>query len=56
MIDFADRAFRFSRLAYIAPMEDQPMVRILAIFLRNGFEQFQFDFQHILAACEPGAD
>ncbi len=53
--DRAARAQRAPRLADIAAMQDQPVVRILAEFIRHGFHQPVLHCAHRAAGREPGA-
>src|SRR6266851_6436730 len=53
--DDARRALGFSRLAHVAPVQDQPVVRVLAEALGDELEKFVLDLAHILARCEAGA-
>jgi len=43
----------FYRLAHVAPVQDQPVVRVLAEFLRNELEELVLDFAYVLAGSEP---
>ncbi len=49
------RALRLARHADIAPVQDQPVVRILAELFRRRLEQAVLDFAHCPARREPGA-
>src|SRR5437899_5679342 len=54
----ADQAGRTAGLACqadVAPMQDQPMVRILQVFRRGEFEQPLLDLERILAWSDAGA-
>src|SRR2546428_3489930 len=54
----ADQAVRTAGLACqadVAPMQDQPMVRVLQVFWRGEFEQPLLDLQRILARSDAGA-
>src|SRR6266699_2916884 len=54
----ADQAGRTAGLACqadVAPMQDQPMVRVLQVFRRGEFEQPLLDLERILARSDAGA-
>src|SRR5712692_5213164 len=44
-----------SRLADVAPVQDQPVVRVLAEALGNELEELVLDLPHVLARREAGA-
>ena len=48
-------AFRFARLADIAPVQDQPVMGVLFVFVRRKFEQFFLHLERRFARREPGA-
>ena len=49
------RAGRFARLADVAPVQDEPVVGVLAEFLRHVAQQLALDFERRLAGRKPGA-
>src|SRR4051812_33225020 len=53
--DQALRAARLARQAHIAPMQDQPVMRVLQEFGRRELQQLLLHLQHVLARREAGA-
>src|SRR5688572_13401802 len=53
--DQALRAARLAREADVAPVQDQPVVRVLQVFRRRELEEFFLDRQNILAGRDAGA-
>src|SRR3989449_8435063 len=53
--DQAGRTAGLARQADVAPMQDQPMVRVLQVFRRGEFEQPLLDLERILARSDAGA-
>src|SRR5688572_28901333 len=54
----ADHAFRAARLARdadVAPVQDEPVVRVLLELVRGELQQLLLDFLRVLARREPGA-
>src|SRR3954471_12437228 len=54
----ADQALRAARLAgeaHIAPVQDQPVVRIHQVLGRGELQQLFLDCLDVLAGCEAGA-
>src|SRR5690606_4086268 len=49
ILDPATATLRCPRLAYITPMEDQPVMRILQEFPRHMAHEFLLDLQHRLS-------
>src|SRR6267378_3523095 len=52
--DQAGRTCRLARDTYVTPVQDQPMVRILAEFLRDEFHQLVLDFEDVFAGGDAG--
>src|SRR5688500_20384356 len=52
--DQALRAAGLAREADVAPVQDQPVVRVLQVFGRREFPQLPFHFQRVLARCYAG--
>src|SRR5690606_8548158 len=52
--DHAPRAVGFARLAHVAPMQDQPVMRIETEFGPNRLHEFVFDCADIFSLGEPG--
>src|SRR5207247_9116580 len=53
--DQAGRAGGLACQADVAPVQDQPMVRVLQVFRRGEFEQPLLDLERILARSDAGA-
>src|SRR5690606_14940824 len=54
ILDPATAALRCPRLAYITPVQDQPVMRILQEFPRHMAHEFLLDLQHRLARGDTG--
>src|SRR5262252_10017303 len=55
IIHHAARTFGLARLAGVAAMQDQPVVRMQPVFLGHALQQLQLDLERVLARCEAGA-
>lgn len=55
IIDGAVDAVWLSRLADIASVENEPVMRVLDVLLGDGFFEFSFDFIDIFTLCQSGA-
>src|SRR5215510_11034145 len=55
IIHYAAWTFRLARLAGVAAMQDQPVMRMQPVFLRHALQQLQFDLERVLARREAGA-
>jgi len=49
------RAVGFSRFAGVPAVQDQPMVCVMPVFLRDGFEKFELHLERRFSFCQAGA-
>ena len=54
-IDRTPLALRASRDARVAPMQDQPVVRVAQVVRWNHRKQAVLDLPHVASRCQPGA-